>query len=330
MTKRMTFSFFVMMFLFIVSCGGGDTSEGNEVCTPDTFRCFMYDAQLIQKCINNEWMDWTRCKSDEKCIENPYIELLEPRCVEKYSVDSGDTGNTGNTGNSGDTACTPNCSGRCAGASDGCDDTCSTNDCSGCCSAGNICKSGTTDSYCGKNGDSCESCSDDESCSTDGVCSTDCYDECDDGDKGCVNEYTAWSCKEIDDCYQQVEIYCKSGQRCHAAGYCGEDCMSDGESCTYDQDCCRYDEFKVVYGTGACTSEKHCKQSGIYECVTPTNTCSKSNDCCGFYNKDGAKAICLRDNTPYKCVRTCNVDSDCLSVQYCGRSDDGKKICLYK
>jgi len=194
-----------------------------------------------------------------------------------------------------------------------------------------LCETTCISYECGyHSGCACGQCPSGKSCSSDGRCLDNCQDECEKGERGCVNYTTFWSCKVVDGCFQQVETYCKSGERCRSLGYCGEDCAEGGEGCNYDQDCCRYDKSMVVYGTGACVGGEFCKDDR-YKCVTPSKACDKNGDCCGYFNEDGPMAYCATiENYAARCWRTCVDNDDCYTGECCLKLNSGKKVCVYK
>ncbi|MHB8420020.1 MAG: hypothetical protein ACYDCL_18250 [Myxococcales bacterium] len=59
--------------------------------------------------------------------------------------------------NGGNQCCTPTCSGKCKGASDGCGGTCP-DECAGCCDSNNNCQAGNALNACGNGGVACQNC----------------------------------------------------------------------------------------------------------------------------------------------------------------------------
>ena len=128
--------------------------------------------------------------------------------------------------------CTPSCSGKACGATDGCGGTCMTGtcgggqhcdggacvcdptSCAGCCS-GSTCLGGSSSSACGKGGSICASCSGGGGCSG-GLCT------------GCTPSCSGKSCGASDGCGGTCTTgACSTGQRCSAGT-----CVCDTTSCS--------------------------------------------------------------------------------------------------
>ena len=107
-------------------------------------------------------------------------------------------------------ACSPDCTGRCKGASDGCGGLCKANECAGCCKA-NRCVAGTADEECGLGGIACSDCAQGAKTCIDGgcgpECKPDCVNRCKGEQDGCGGVCSLDTCRG-----------CCDGSECRAGG----------------------------------------------------------------------------------------------------------------
>jgi len=126
--------------------------------------------------------------------------------------------------------CTPQCTGKCVGASDGCGGYCTTNGCMGCCS-GTTCFPTPTDAACGFNGSQCADCRIKGGTCSAGTCTSctpSCSGKCPGASNDCGGTCSANSCPGC--CQGNV---CVNPPTAAACGINGSPCASCGASpCT--------------------------------------------------------------------------------------------------
>ena len=155
-------------------------------------------------------------------------------------------------------SCTPSCSGKCAGASNGCGGTCSTNQCPGCCTSSHSCQTGNTSSYCGTSGEDCDSCVSGEYCSGGNCvssCTPSCSGKCIGASDGCGGTCSTNRCSGC--CTSSHS--CQTGNTSSYCGTSGEDCDScvSGEYCSggncIAQSTCDEDGYENDDNSGSAT-----------------------------------------------------------------------------
>lgn len=130
------------------------------VCTgPSSQKCGYCGTQTRTCNPDGSWSNWSTCENPGSCQPGDTMECLygasvvcTPQCTWPQCQ-----------------GCEANCSGKCAGADDGCGGTCTGNGCNGCCKGG-VCLGGDVSNGCGSWGGTCSACVSDGWCSY-GLCS---------------------------------------------------------------------------------------------------------------------------------------------------------------
>lgn len=261
-------------------------------CVPDcSGKCRGADDGCGGKCAIN---DCQGCCEGQQCLQG----VSDRACGSAGSECADCTGGGGICNAGSCSQCTPNCSGKCAGASDGCGNLCATNSCSGCCDATN-CVVGNELTACGRGGVQCADCSQSGGVCSGGVCSgcsANCAGKCPGASDGCGGTCSANLCSGCCD-----DTTCLGGDSDTACGSAGAAC----EVCPAD-----FDGYKWTCKQQVCTKD------------TPTSGVS----CVG---QTGGILACTENSVPGKCWdgACCTGCYDSL-FQYCWRAiNDGDDTC---
>jgi len=156
-------------------CQGSDMCRGEGVCGLDECgenekRCSENNIQQCDMDGENLFRAWKDIKACTGVVPICSAAGIGPECVE-CAANSDCSGDDVCTMNS---CCTKECSGKCAGASDGCGGVCGVNDCNGCCDAAGSCNE-SSNSKCGTEGKTCMNCDTAypgraDACASDGSC----------------------------------------------------------------------------------------------------------------------------------------------------------------
>ncbi len=228
--------------------------------------------------------------------------------------------------------CTPDCTGKCQGADNGCGSACTTSDCNGCCAADFSCQPGTSIAACGKVGGTCASCGPDQSCKertcTDIPCEKQCTGkQC--GDDGCGG--TCGTCGANQKCMPDGTCCTPScdGKCQSASDGCGGTCSNNAPcvGCCDAQGTCLAGTTNAACGLNgqtcaACVSPELCQNNTCQEPCVPdcTGKCPTGPDGCG--------GTCS-PNPP--CDGCCDVNGTCMggtSAVACGKSGAACKVCI--
>lgn len=198
-------------------------------------------------------------------------------------------------------ACTPACSGKKCGASDGCGGTCKAG--SGCCSgclSGTTCYPGTSLSKCGSAGAACSACSTANPCKT-ASCST---GACKTTNKTSGTTCSGGTCHGGSCCQGCWDGSCRSGTSTSACGSGGGSCVSCGvwQKCNGSCYCGPSPHYQTVGGA--------CKPScGAF--LSSKGWTNGDQGCCASGCKAGTKS------SGYKETHDCNYCCENISGSSC-------------
>ena len=301
-------------------CVNGDCPAAEPICNQTTFQC---------DCTTNP----------DSCPADPALVCKERKCVSGNCA----TVNTANgqpgpncTGpqqecQNGVCICVPKtCAdfpGQCGQFSDGCSLTLNCTCSSGCCDTGSkTCKVGTTDPFCGRNGENCTDCVEPLTCGgggTPGVC-------------GCPNSTCNNVCCEIagpcafGNCPCATNAQCPDGLKC-CSGQCLEccnpnQCPNEPQIC-FENECLDCIPLQGLCGSGICGENPAgscCCEFGLgANCNNSGPTGVRVCDLGCMTNADCPTGTRCHDRA---CKIRCTTNADCPEGQRC-RTVVGDDVC---
>ncbi len=270
------------------------------------------------------------CTGDQTCKERVCTDKpCEPNCTGKECGPNGCGGNCGTCSGSGictelGTCCTPQCTGKCHTADNGCGGTCSQNDvCPGCCSTDGMCQAGTTLTLCGKSGGACDTCAGLEQCQN-GICQEpcvpNCTGKCPTADDGCGGKCSAnpvcEGCCDVNGTCQVGTSTVACGKSASACKVCiaGEQCVNQVCAVVCTPNCSNKCPNASDGCGGTCSSNPACAgccSNGFCMPGSWTDLCGKSGQECKacISPQTCSNQACTQNCVP-NCTLKCDGESD--------------------
>ncbi|MBW2733881.1 MAG: hypothetical protein JRH20_15950, partial [Deltaproteobacteria bacterium] len=260
------------------AASGGVCSAATRICltscVPDCRgKCRGADDRCGGKCAIN---DCAGCCEGQQCLAG-----ASDRACGSAGSECVDCTGSGSCVSGTCSECTPDCAGKCSGASDSCGNVCLTSDCAGCCD-GAVCVGGDELTLCGQGGVPCADCAESSSVCSGGACSgciAKCAGQCPGASDSCGGTCSSNECSGCCD-----DTTCLSGDSdtaCGGEGAACEVCPADFDGYKWSceqQDCAKDTPTSGVSCTGQTGGSVSCTEDG------QPGKCWDDSCCTGCYD----------------------------------------------